>query len=214
MCTPKIWMVPHLLPATPRSLHHLCSVRCSRCSSDSQTLYVHMIKPWCRRDNTTQRCTRTLRFAHVHLGWNRKQAVTELIFPNFNLSLRYQHFENKTNINIRNLPKFKAAVVIWGNAWGSINFLLTLLQITYNALSSSDPSADVTNQRGRIFKLSNETSHVFQGLYPGTTYIFNIKASTIKGFGPPVSITIITKIAGNGFQMFWADLVATVFPLF
>uniref|UniRef100_A0A674MD50 protein-tyrosine-phosphatase n=1 Tax=Takifugu rubripes TaxID=31033 RepID=A0A674MD50_TAKRU len=77
----------------------------------------------------------------------------------------------------------------------SINLLLTLLQITYNALSSSDPSADVTNQRGRIFKLSNETSHVFHGLYPGTTYIFTIKASTIKGFGPPVSITIITKIA-------------------
>lgn len=86
MCTPKIWMVPHLLPATPRSLHHLCSIRCSRCSSDSQTLCVHMIKPWCRWDNTTQRCTQNAD-AHVHLGWNRKQAVTELIFPNFNLSL-------------------------------------------------------------------------------------------------------------------------------
>lgn len=93
--------------------------------------------------------------------------------------------------------------------WGSINLLPTLLQITYNAKSSSDPSADVTNQRGRIFKLSNETSHVFQGLYPGTTYIFTIKASTIKGFGPPVSTTLITKIAGSRFQMFWADLVAT-----
>uniref|UniRef100_A0A674PPU4 Receptor-type tyrosine-protein phosphatase kappa n=1 Tax=Takifugu rubripes TaxID=31033 RepID=A0A674PPU4_TAKRU len=75
------------------------------------------------------------------------------------------------------------------------NGIITKYEITYNALSSSDPSADVTNQRGRIFKLSNETSHVFHGLYPGTTYIFTIKASTIKGFGPPVSITIITKIA-------------------
>ncbi|XP_056884839.1 receptor-type tyrosine-protein phosphatase T isoform X6 [Takifugu flavidus] len=75
------------------------------------------------------------------------------------------------------------------------NGIITKYEITYNALSSSDPSADVTNQRGRIFKLSNETSHVFHGLYPGTTYIFTIKASTIKGFGPPVSTTIITKIA-------------------
>lgn len=212
MCTPKIWMVPHLLPATPRSLHHLCSIRCSRCSSDSQTLCVHMIKPWCRWDNTTQRCTQNAEIRTRSFGMKQETGCNRTYFPKFQPVA--QHFENKTNINIRKWTKFKAAVVIWGNAWGSINFSLTLLQITYNALSSSDPSADVTNQRGRIFKLSNETSHVFQGLYPGTTYIFTIKASTIKGFGPPVSITIITKIAGNGFQMFWTDLVATVFPLF
>lgn len=73
---------------------------------------------------------------------------------------------------------------------------MKLLQITYKALSSSDPSADLTTQRGQVFKLSNETHHLFVGLYPGTTYIFTLKASTNKGFGPPVTSPITTKIAG------------------
>lgn len=76
---------------------------------------------------------------------------------------------------------------------------MNLLQITYKAMSSSDPSADLTTQRGQVFKLSNETHHLFVGLYPGTTYIFNLKASTNKGFGPPVTTPITTKIAGNVF---------------
>lgn len=77
-------------------------------------------------------------------------------------------------------------------------------------MSSSDPSADLTTQRGQVFKLSNETHHLFVGLYPGTTYIFNLKASTNKGFGPPVTTPITTKIAGNVFwtltSMFGAAL--------
>lgn len=71
------------------------------------------------------------------------------------------------------------------------------LQITYKALSSLDPSADLTTQRGRVFKLRNETHHLFIGLYPGTTYFFTLKASTSKGFGSPVTIRNTTKIAGN-----------------
>ncbi|GLD58069.1 receptor-type tyrosine-protein phosphatase T, partial [Lates japonicus] len=67
--------------------------------------------------------------------------------------------------------------------------------ITYKALSSLDPSADLTTQRGRVFKLRNETHHLFVGLYPGTTYFFTLKASTNKGFGPPVTTRITTKIA-------------------
>uniref|UniRef100_A0A8C8E1X0 protein-tyrosine-phosphatase n=1 Tax=Oryzias sinensis TaxID=183150 RepID=A0A8C8E1X0_9TELE len=69
------------------------------------------------------------------------------------------------------------------------------VQITYKALSSLDPSADLTTQRGRVFKLRNETHHMFVGLYPGTTYFFTLKASTNKGFGPPVTNRISTKIA-------------------
>ncbi|KAK2915522.1 hypothetical protein Q8A73_006116 [Channa argus] len=69
------------------------------------------------------------------------------------------------------------------------------LNITYKALSSLDPSADLTTQRGRVFKLRNETHHLFVGLYPGTTYFFTLKASTNKGFGPPVTTRISTKIA-------------------
>ena len=80
-----------------------------------------------------------------------------------------------------------------------ICFLLPVrLQITYKALSSLDPSADLTTQRGRVFKLRNETHHLFVGLYPGTTYFFTLKASTNKGFGPPVTTRITTKIAGKG----------------
>ncbi|KAM9759318.1 LOW QUALITY PROTEIN: receptor-type tyrosine-protein phosphatase T [Menidia menidia] len=75
------------------------------------------------------------------------------------------------------------------------NGVITLYEITYKALSSLDPSADLTTQRGRVFKLRNETHHLFSGLYPGTTYFFTLKASTNKGFGPPVTTRVSTKIA-------------------
>ncbi|KAK2889560.1 hypothetical protein Q8A67_014935 [Cirrhinus molitorella] len=75
------------------------------------------------------------------------------------------------------------------------NGVITLYEITYKALGSLDPTADLTTQRGRVFKLQNETHHLFVGLYPGTTYYFTLKASTNKGFGPPVTTRIATKIA-------------------
>lgn len=48
-----------------------------------------------------------------------------------------------------------------------------------------------------MFKLANETSQVFTNLYPGSTYSFTIRASTIKGFGPPVISQFTTKISGR-----------------
>lgn len=72
-----------------------------------------------------------------------------------------------------------------------------LIQVTYKAMSSLDPSADLTPQRGRVIKPRNETQHTFMGLYPGTTYLFTLKASTNKGFGPAVTTRISTKIAGK-----------------
>lgn len=48
-------------------------------------------------------------------------------------------------------------------------------------------------------KLANETSHVFSGLYPGSTYSFTITASTLKGPGSPATSQFTTKISG-GFQ--------------
>uniref|UniRef100_A0A8K9ULF2 protein-tyrosine-phosphatase n=1 Tax=Oncorhynchus mykiss TaxID=8022 RepID=A0A8K9ULF2_ONCMY len=48
---------------------------------------------------------------------------------------------------------------------------------------------------GKVFKFSNETSHMFVGLYPGSTYSFTIRASTVKGFGPPVITQFTTKIS-------------------
>lgn len=77
-----------------------------------------------------------------------------------------------------------------------LTVLVLRLQITYKAVGSLDPSADLSSQRGKVFKLRNETHHLFVGLYPGTTYSFTIKASTVKGFGPPITTRIATKISG------------------
>uniref|UniRef100_A0A671SWL3 protein-tyrosine-phosphatase n=1 Tax=Sinocyclocheilus anshuiensis TaxID=1608454 RepID=A0A671SWL3_9TELE len=65
--------------------------------------------------------------------------------------------------------------------------------------------ADLTTQRGRVFKLQNETHHLFVGLYPGTTYYFTLKASTNKGFGPPVTTRIATKIAAPSMPEYETD---------
>ncbi|KAI4789486.1 hypothetical protein KUCAC02_035210, partial [Chaenocephalus aceratus] len=50
-------------------------------------------------------------------------------------------------------------------------------------------------RHGKVFKPANETSHVFSGLFPGSTYSFTIRASTVKGFGPPVVTQFTTKIS-------------------
>ncbi|XP_042614843.1 receptor-type tyrosine-protein phosphatase T-like isoform X4 [Cyprinus carpio] len=85
------------------------------------------------------------------------------------------------------------------------NGVITLYEITYKALSSLDPSADLTTQRGQVFKLQNETHHLFVGLYPGTTYYFTLKASTNKGFGPPMTTRIATKIAAPSMPEYETD---------
>ncbi|XP_052415533.1 receptor-type tyrosine-protein phosphatase T isoform X6 [Carassius gibelio] len=85
------------------------------------------------------------------------------------------------------------------------NGVITLYEITYKALGSLDPSADLTTQRGHVFKLPNETHHLFVGLHPGTTYYFTLKASTNKGFGPPVTNRIATKIAAPSMPEYETD---------
>ncbi|XP_010284796.1 PREDICTED: receptor-type tyrosine-protein phosphatase T-like, partial [Phaethon lepturus] len=77
--------------------------------------------------------------------------------------------------------------------------------ITYKAVGSLDPSADLSSQRGKVFKLRNETHHLFVGLYPGTTYSFTIKASTVKGFGPPITTRIATKISAPSMPEYDTD---------
>ncbi|KAL7984391.1 hypothetical protein Chor_002961, partial [Crotalus horridus] len=67
--------------------------------------------------------------------------------------------------------------------------------ITYKAVSSFDPEIDLSNQSGRVLKHGNETHYLFFGLHPGTTYSFTIRASTAKGFGPPVTSQFTTKIS-------------------
>ncbi|XP_067410516.1 receptor-type tyrosine-protein phosphatase T [Emydura macquarii macquarii] len=85
------------------------------------------------------------------------------------------------------------------------NGIITLYEITYKAVGSLDPSADLSSQRGKIFKLRNETHHLFVGLYPGTTYSFTIKASTAKGFGPPITTRIATKISAPSMPEYDTD---------
>ncbi|XP_048021331.1 protein tyrosine phosphatase receptor type Ma isoform X6 [Megalobrama amblycephala] len=68
-------------------------------------------------------------------------------------------------------------------------------EIFYKAVSSFDPEFKLANQSGKVLKLSNETSHVFMGLYPGSTYSFTIRASTVKGYGLPVITEFTTKIS-------------------
>lgn len=175
---------------------------------------VHTIKPWWSWNNRTFSMWRR---AHARrpmfMSDDQKQqgAVMDfwIFFPNFDPVAQILRFWEKRNINVRKSAKFKVvevifSAVLWINAFNSIKVWLKcvkLLQITYKALSSSDPSADLSTQRGQVFKLSNETHHLFVGLYPGTTYIFTLKASTNKGFGPPVTTPITTKIAGNIFWM-------------
>lgn len=83
MFTPKIVWVPHLLPAPPGSLHHLCSFRCSGCCSDSQTLYVHMIKPWRHRDSTTLRCRQHAEICTRSFGMKQETGCNRTNFPKF-----------------------------------------------------------------------------------------------------------------------------------
>ncbi|XP_034038978.1 protein tyrosine phosphatase receptor type Ma [Thalassophryne amazonica] len=73
--------------------------------------------------------------------------------------------------------------------------LIRQYEISYKALSSFDTEFDLSNQSGKVLKPANETSHMFTGLYPGSTYSFTVKASTIKGFGPPVITQFTTKIS-------------------
>ncbi|KAI7789698.1 putative receptor-type tyrosine-protein phosphatase mu-like, partial [Triplophysa rosa] len=68
-------------------------------------------------------------------------------------------------------------------------------EIFYKAVSSFDPEFNLANQSGKVLKFSNETSHVFVGLYPGSTYSFTIRASTVKGYGPPVITQFTSKIS-------------------
>ncbi|XP_076151628.1 receptor-type tyrosine-protein phosphatase mu-like [Alosa pseudoharengus] len=68
-------------------------------------------------------------------------------------------------------------------------------EISYKAVSSFDLALDLSNQSGRVVKLGNETSHVFLGLYPGSTYSFTLRASTAKGYGPPAITQATTRIS-------------------
>ncbi|XP_041911054.1 receptor-type tyrosine-protein phosphatase T [Arvicola amphibius] len=100
---------------------------------------------------------------------------------------------------------FEEKIYIQWKPPNETNGVITLYEINYKAVGSLDPNADLSSQRGKVFKLRNETHHLFVGLYPGTTYSFTIKASTAKGFGPPVTTRIATKISAPSMPEYDAD---------
>ncbi|XP_032950789.1 receptor-type tyrosine-protein phosphatase T isoform X1 [Rhinolophus ferrumequinum] len=100
---------------------------------------------------------------------------------------------------------FEEKIYIQWKPPNETNGVITLYEISYKAVGSLDPSADLSSQRGKVFKLRNETHHLFVGLYPGTTYSFTIKASTAKGFGPPVTTRIATKISAPSMPEYDTD---------
>ncbi|XP_046883842.1 receptor-type tyrosine-protein phosphatase mu isoform X3 [Hypomesus transpacificus] len=73
--------------------------------------------------------------------------------------------------------------------------VITQYEISYKAVSSFDPEMDLSNQSGKVLKLGNETTHMFMGLYPGSTYSFTLRASTAKGYGLPIITQFTTKIS-------------------
>ncbi|KAJ3594752.1 hypothetical protein NHX12_004059 [Muraenolepis orangiensis] len=80
--------------------------------------------------------------------------------------------------------------------------IITQYEISYKAVSSFDPELDLSNQSGKVMKLGNESStHMFTGLYPGSTYSFTLRASTAKGYGPPVITQFTTKISGTSLSV-------------
>ncbi|XP_053937426.1 receptor-type tyrosine-protein phosphatase T isoform X10 [Cuculus canorus] len=100
---------------------------------------------------------------------------------------------------------FEEKVYVQWKPPNETNGIITLYEITYKAVGSLDPSLDLSSQRGKVFKLRNETHHLFVGLYPGTTYSFTIKASTVKGFGPPITTRIATKISAPSMPEYDTD---------
>ncbi|XP_031415704.2 receptor-type tyrosine-protein phosphatase mu-like isoform X5 [Clupea harengus] len=73
--------------------------------------------------------------------------------------------------------------------------VITQYEMSYKAVSSFDLGLDLSNQSGRVVKQGNETSHVFLGLYPGSTYSFTLRASSVKGYGPPAITQATTRIS-------------------
>ncbi|KAJ8400854.1 hypothetical protein AAFF_G00392080 [Aldrovandia affinis] len=100
---------------------------------------------------------------------------------------------------------FEDKILMQWKAPNETNGVIILYEITYKALNCLDPSADLSTQCGKVLKLRNETRHFFEGLYPGTTYFITIKASTNKGFGPPVTTRIATNIAAPSMPEYETD---------
>ncbi|MGH0156028.1 UNVERIFIED_CONTAM: hypothetical protein FKN15_062426 [Acipenser sinensis] len=75
------------------------------------------------------------------------------------------------------------------------NGIITQYEISYSSIRSFDPAVDVAGHPLTVALPWNSTHHVFSQLHPGTTYQFIIRASTVKGFGPPTVVNVTTNIS-------------------
>ncbi|MGH0158270.1 UNVERIFIED_CONTAM: hypothetical protein FKN15_075249 [Acipenser sinensis] len=75
------------------------------------------------------------------------------------------------------------------------NGVITQYEISYSSIRSFDPAVDVAKRPLTVALPWNSTHHVFSQLHPGTTYQFIIRASTVKGFGPPTVVNVTTNIS-------------------
>ncbi|KAL2082508.1 hypothetical protein ACEWY4_022326 [Coilia grayii] len=79
------------------------------------------------------------------------------------------------------------------------NGIITQYEISCSSVRSFDTS--VLLRPPLIVSLPwNTTHHVFSQLNPGTTYQFIIRASTVKGFGPPTTLNVTTNISAPTLQ--------------
>ncbi|XP_066555409.1 receptor-type tyrosine-protein phosphatase kappa isoform X4 [Amia ocellicauda] len=96
------------------------------------------------------------------------------------------------------------------------NGIITQYEISYNSVRSFDPSIQLLRPPLTVALPWNSTHHVFSQLHPGTTYQFIIKASTVKGFGPPTVLNVTTNISAptlmeyEGFEAFLNETATTI----
>ncbi|XP_030637073.1 receptor-type tyrosine-protein phosphatase kappa [Chanos chanos] len=96
------------------------------------------------------------------------------------------------------------------------NGIITQYEISYSSVRSFDPSVPLLRPPLIVSLSSNSSHHVFSQLHPGTTYQFTIRASTIKGFGPPTTLNVTTNISAptleeyDGSEAFLNETATTI----
>nr|XP_046147421.1 receptor-type tyrosine-protein phosphatase kappa-like isoform X11 [Oncorhynchus gorbuscha] len=96
------------------------------------------------------------------------------------------------------------------------NGIITQYEIAYSGIRSFDPSVPIMRPPLVVSLPWNTSHHVFNQLHPGTTYQFIIRASTIKGFGPPTTLNVTTNISAptleeyDGSEAFLNETATTI----
>ncbi|KAJ8385916.1 hypothetical protein AAFF_G00178780 [Aldrovandia affinis] len=96
------------------------------------------------------------------------------------------------------------------------NGVITQYEISYSSVRSFDPSVPLLRPPLTVSLPWNSSHHIFSQLHPGTTYQFIIRASTVKGFGPPTTLNVTTNISAptleeyDGSEAFLNETATTI----